>query len=194
MAKRKTANGGSKAKKAAKKDQRKQLEASITGKFLEAVKSLGHDAEAISKEIKKAGKRVAKKAAGKFRNVKEAVEQKFDSGSADVPKAKIRRAVKTVQKAEVRAGQVASQASAAAEKTVRKATARVAAVKEQASKTLEKAEAVIRKDVSEAAKAGEAVKPKNTATSARRRTPAGKTVPKPSPAAAPTPPDSHSAS
>lgn len=48
-------------KKEKSKVKNKDLENSITNKFLEAVKGLGHDAEKLKKEISKAGKAVSQR-------------------------------------------------------------------------------------------------------------------------------------
>lgn len=47
------------------KDAKKDLAKSISDKFLEVIKSLGHDADKLNREIKKAGRFVAKKIARK---------------------------------------------------------------------------------------------------------------------------------
>ena len=65
-------------KKITKKEVKKQLEQSITDKFLEVIKSLGHDVSEISVEVGKASKRVAKKLTKKFTIVKAEVGQKID--------------------------------------------------------------------------------------------------------------------
>ena len=68
-------------KKTAKQVVKKELEASITNKFMEALKSLGHDADKFSKDIKKTSKELAKKLSKKYNEVKVAVEEKLDSKS-----------------------------------------------------------------------------------------------------------------
>ena len=53
-------------KKTTKQVVKKELEASITSKFMEALKSLGHDADKFSKDIKKTSKELAKKLSKKY--------------------------------------------------------------------------------------------------------------------------------
>lgn len=84
--------------KSAKQVVKKQLEVSITNKFLDALKSLGHDADRFSKEIKKTSKELAKKLAKKYNEVKDAVEEKLDSKSNAIKIKKIRRPISTSTK------------------------------------------------------------------------------------------------
>ena len=64
-------------KKTAQKTVKKELEVSITHKFLDALKGLGYDAEKFSKEVKKTSKELAKKISKKYNEVKLAVEDKL---------------------------------------------------------------------------------------------------------------------
>jgi len=64
-------------KKTAQKTVKKELEISITHKFLDALKGLGYDAEKFSKEVKKTSKELAKKISKKYNEVKLAVEDKL---------------------------------------------------------------------------------------------------------------------
>lgn len=64
-------------KKTAQKTVKKELEVSITHKFLDALKGLGYDAEKFSKEVKKTSKELAKKISKKYIEVKLAVEDKL---------------------------------------------------------------------------------------------------------------------
>lgn len=75
----KAKTSGKVVKKQAKRVVKKELEASISDKFFDALKSLGHDAGKFSKEIKKTSKALAKKLAGKYKEVKSAVEDKLES-------------------------------------------------------------------------------------------------------------------
>ncbi|ALL07428.1 hypothetical protein AQ505_19195 [Pedobacter sp. PACM 27299] len=68
-------------KKVAKSAAKKQLEKSLSEKFFEVVKHLGHDAEKIGDDIAKASKVVAKKLSTKFLEVKEAVNQKLEEAA-----------------------------------------------------------------------------------------------------------------
>jgi 5'-3' exonuclease len=79
--------------KSAKQVVKKQLEISITNKFLEALKGLGHDADKFSKDIKKTSKELAKKLAKKYNEVKDAVEEKLDSKSKAIKIKKIKRPI-----------------------------------------------------------------------------------------------------
>lgn len=177
MAKQKAAKSSVKASKEAKKAHRKQLELSITDKFLEAIRSLGHDAGAITKEVKKASKLVAKKASEKFTDIKGAVEHKFDSGTAEVPKAKIKRAVRAVQKVEEKAGNSVGKTVTQAKRTIKTVAASADSLKSAADKALEKLEPAAK---ATAARAGKAATPKSTVT--RKRTPAAPKTATPSPA------------
>lgn len=96
-------------KKAAKSAAKKQIEQSLSDKFIEVVKSLGHDAESIAGDIAKVSKVVAKKLAKKFGEVKSVVEDKIESvtGNEDIKSskkklakvpAKIKKADKSVSK------------------------------------------------------------------------------------------------
>ena len=85
-------------KKMAKQTVKKDLEASITNKFLEALKSLGHDADKFSKDIKKTSKELAKKLSKKYNDVKVAVEEKLDSKSKAIKIKTIKRPITTTRK------------------------------------------------------------------------------------------------
>jgi hypothetical protein len=64
-------------KKTVQKTVKKELEVSITHKFLDVLKGLGYDAEKFSKEVKKTSKELAKKISKKYNEVKLAVEDKL---------------------------------------------------------------------------------------------------------------------
>ena len=66
-------------KKVSKRTVKKELETSISDKFLEALKGLGHDAGKLTKEIKKASRVLADKLSDKYHEVKIAVEEKIES-------------------------------------------------------------------------------------------------------------------
>jgi hypothetical protein len=70
--------------KTAQKVVKKELEVSITHKFLDALKGLGYDAEKFSKEVKKSSKVLAKKISKKYSEVKIAVEEKLVKKPATV--------------------------------------------------------------------------------------------------------------
>ncbi len=107
------------AKKVSKRAVKKHLETSITDKFLEALKGLGHDAGKLSKEIKKTSRVLANKLADKYQEVKVAVEEKFESN------AKPKRAKKPLTTAK----RTVTSAAVKAEKVVAKATNIAAALK-----------------------------------------------------------------
>src|SRR6201988_4769666 len=62
-----------------KKSAKKQLEISITEKFLQALTELGHDAQKLKREVKKVSKFMAKKIDRKFKEVKTAIGDKFET-------------------------------------------------------------------------------------------------------------------
>ena len=59
--------------KSNKKSAKKELEKSLTERFLDTVKSLGHNAELIADDVAKLSKEAAKKLSKKFNEVKSAV-------------------------------------------------------------------------------------------------------------------------
>ena len=87
-------------KSVSKKTAKKQLEHSLTERFLEAVKGLGHNAEMIGEDIAKVSKVVAKKLSKKFQEVKLAVGHKLEEVKAEKkPVAKkVKMAKKDAQK------------------------------------------------------------------------------------------------
>ena len=56
------------ATKVSNRDIKKELETSITDKFMEAVSGLGHDASKLGKDIKRVSKQLAKKLSEKLKN------------------------------------------------------------------------------------------------------------------------------
>ena len=85
-------------KKLSKRVIKKELEASISDKFLEALKSLGHDAGKFSKDIKKTSKLLAKKLADRYKEVKNAVEVKLDSSTPVSRSKKVKKSLTTPKK------------------------------------------------------------------------------------------------
>ena len=73
-------------RKSSKKAVKKQIEQSLTEKFLAVVRTLGHDTEVIAGDIAKASKAAAKKLSKKLSEVKAVVEDKIDDITA--PKSK----------------------------------------------------------------------------------------------------------
>ncbi|MHB1178179.1 MAG: hypothetical protein ACYCZO_07595 [Daejeonella sp.] len=127
------------AKKMTKRAVKKQLETSITDKFLEALVGLGHDAGKLSKEIKKTSRVLANKLAEKYQEVKIAVEEKFESSPKQKrAKKPLTTAKRAVAAASVKAEKVVAQAAAAlkAKATPKKpATARSTATRAAISKS-----------------------------------------------------------
>jgi hypothetical protein len=109
-------------KKKTKRVVKKQLETTISDKFFEAMNSLGHDAENFSKEIKKTSKALARKIAGKYNDVKNAVEDKLEAKPKSLkPKKVISKtavsAAKSVESAIKKAEKVIARVSKTALKT-----------------------------------------------------------------------------
>lgn len=75
----KTKSARKEEKKAVKRIAKKELEASVSDKFMEAIRSLGHDAGKIGKDIKKAGKQVAKKLAEKMKDFKTSADSSIET-------------------------------------------------------------------------------------------------------------------
>lgn len=124
-----------------KKISKKELEASLTDKFMHAVAELGHDSDKLKRVIKKASKFIAKKIERKLKDVKQVVEAKMDS--APVKNAVIK----------------AEKSSAAAKKDIAKKAAEVEKVIAKATKTAtKKVVKTVEKPVLKAAKAVEEVK------------------------------------
>ncbi|WP_395626360.1 hypothetical protein [Daejeonella sp.] len=86
-------------KKTAQKTVKKELEISITHKFLDALKGLGYDAENFSKEVKKTSKELAKKISKKYNEVKLAVEDKLVKQAEEIKIKRIKSSVTTKAKA-----------------------------------------------------------------------------------------------
>lgn len=62
------------ATKVSNRDIKKELETSITDKFMEAVSGLGHDASKLGKDIKRVSKQLAKKLSEKLKNATDKLE------------------------------------------------------------------------------------------------------------------------
>lgn len=99
-------------KKGKSKVKNKDLEKDITGKFMDVIHGLGHDAEKLKKEIAKAGKAVSKKITSALQLAKAKAESA--EGAIDKP------AKKAGKKAKAGKAEVAKTAPKA-EKTVSKA-------------------------------------------------------------------------
>ncbi|MGI4751841.1 MAG: hypothetical protein ACRYFB_14510 [Janthinobacterium lividum] len=96
-------------KKEKSKVKNKDLEKSITDKFMEAVKGLGHDTDKLKKEISKAGKSVSQKIDSALKKAQKA-EAKA-AGQKDKP------ATKSAKTKDVKVDKVLSKASKASAKT-----------------------------------------------------------------------------
>ncbi len=96
-------------KKEKSKVKNKDLENSITDKFMEAVKGLGYDTEKLKKEIFKAGKSVSQKI--------ESALKKAQKSALKATGEKDKLAGKTAKSKEVKVDKVLSKASKASAKT-----------------------------------------------------------------------------
>jgi hypothetical protein len=82
----------------AKKSEKKELEKTLTGKILEAVKNLGHDAERVARDVEIAGKFIAKKISKQLKSGKtvksEVKEKSLKKGEKQVKRVVEKAAVK----------------------------------------------------------------------------------------------------
>jgi hypothetical protein len=103
-------------KKGKSKVKNKELESSITNKFMEAIHGLGHDAEKLKKEIAKAGKSVSQKINSALKDAQKAVTKTNVKKDKTAKKdGKKKEDVKTkVVKAAAKAEKVVTAASKAA--------------------------------------------------------------------------------
>jgi len=110
-------------KKVKSKVKNKELENSITGKFMEAVKGLGHDAEKLKKEIVKAGKAVSQKIGSNLKSAEKsatkAVAEKNQpekkagkKKDKDITDTKANKVVSKVSKASAKTSNVSSRSVA----------------------------------------------------------------------------------
>lgn len=87
-------------KKVDKQLIKKELETSISAKFLDVLKGMGHDAEKFTKEIKKTSKALARKIAKKYKEVKVVVGEKLESNVKVKPlNAPVKKTVSAPRKA-----------------------------------------------------------------------------------------------
>ncbi|MGI4727354.1 MAG: hypothetical protein ACRYFL_05250 [Janthinobacterium lividum] len=96
-------------KKEKPKVKNKELETSITGKFMEAVKGLGHDTDKLKKEIAKAGKSVSQKIASSLK--------KAQKTEAKLTAKKDKPVQKATKNTDAKVDKVVSKASKASAKT-----------------------------------------------------------------------------
>lgn len=174
-----------------KKNAKKQLELSITEKFMAALSELGHDAEKLKREVKKASKFVTKKIGRKFKDIKHVIEEKLDSAPVKATAIKAEKtasaAKKDIGKQAVKVEKVIAKATKVAQKRISKPVAQAAgkieSVAADATKTVKKvaAKSVVKIDSAIADTKAAAAAPVKKAT--------GKTTaaPKPKPAAGAAP-------
>ncbi|MDP3469889.1 MAG: hypothetical protein Q8S11_16220 [Daejeonella sp.] len=179
----KVKTSGKVVKKQTKRIIKKELELTISEKFFEAMKSLGHDAEKFSKEIKKTSKALAKKLAGTYKDVKNAVEDKFEGKSKSIKPKSISRAGvsagKSVVSAVKKAEKVVARVSKAAVKTKvpRLVTAGTGSSRSASSKPRVRTQTVAGKVVAHKPAASVEATTKAKVTVSRSRKPASKVAP-----------------
>ena len=175
------ANKSKVQKKDTKKTVKTELEKSLTSKFLEAVKHLGHDAERIAKDIEIAGKFVAKKIAKKLKGKKIAIENSIDGktlkkGAIEVKKV-VEKAVSqgkpVVQSVKVVAIATEEKVAKAISKPLKTAVAKTKPVVSKAEEAVKLAAKPTPKPATKPA-AKPAAKPAVKATAAPKRKPAAK--------------------
>ena len=96
------ANKGKTSDKVVKKQTKvikKELASTISEKFFDVIKSLGHDTKKITKEIQKTSKQLAKKIARKYTEAKHLVEDKLDLTTEIVKPKRIKKVVSSGIKA-----------------------------------------------------------------------------------------------
>lgn len=136
-------------KKTTKKAVKKQIEQSLTDRFLEAVKGLGHNAELIADDVAKLSKAAAKKLSKKFKEVKQAVSDKIDDAKAT--KKPVAKKVKLAKKdASKLVKKVDKTVSKVVKKAVSKAKPLATSVKVEGIATAEKAAAAIKAPIKKA--------------------------------------------
>lgn len=104
-------------KKVAKQLMKKELETSISAKFLDALRGLGHDAEKFTKEIRKTSKELAKKIAKKYKDAKIAVEDKLEGNAKVKPLNTVKKPVSAPKKVVAAAIKKAEKVVAKVQKT-----------------------------------------------------------------------------
>jgi len=128
-----------------KRSAKKQLELTITEKFMAVLTELGHDADKLKREVKKASKFVTKKIERKFKEVKQAVGDKLGSAPVtDAVKKSASTAKKDVVKKAAKVEKVIAKATKIAEKRIRKPVEKAVAKAEVAAAD---AKAAIKKTV-----------------------------------------------
>jgi L-fucose mutarotase/ribose pyranase (RbsD/FucU family) len=131
-------------KKAAKKAVQKHIEQSLTEKFLETVKGLGHNAELIAGDIAKLSKSAAKKLSKKFQEVKTVVEHKIEDVKASNKKSAINKVKLAKKDASKLMKKVDKSVTKVVKKAVKKAKPVATSVKVEGLATEQKAKAAIR--------------------------------------------------
>jgi len=141
-------------KKAEKKAAKKELEKSITAKFFEAVKNLGHDAEQIGEDLVLVSKFVAKKIGKKLSSAQKKAGEKVLDAVPEVGQ-KTASVKKDVKKTE-----------SAIKKVTAKTKPVISSVKVEAIATAEKAAKVMEKPSPPVSR--KVAKKSNTATGTRK--------------------------
>ena len=119
-------------KKELKKKAKSTIELNLGSKIKEFVKSLGHDADEIGDEIKKASKILSKKLTSKIKNVKKIINEKLKTAEAEV-KAIKKTSKKDLSKAAKQVKKVVRQTEAAANKAKKTIQNEIAPVVKQIS-------------------------------------------------------------
>jgi len=168
-----------------KKSAKKHLELTITEKFMAALAELGHDADKLKREIRKASKFVAKKIERRFKDVKHVIEDKLDSAPVKEAVKKAGKSATTVKKdiakKAVKVEKVITKAARVAEKRIRKpatkATEKIdSAIADTKAAVAAPAKKAAVKVVAAAPKAAAAAKP--VASAKTKAAPAAKTADK----------------
>lgn len=142
-------------KKANKKLAKKQLEQSLSERFFEAVRGIGHNAEIIADDIAKLSKAAAKKLAKKFEEVKIAVEHKLEE-QQPIKTKKVKLAKKDAQKLMKK---VDKSVSKVVKKAVKKSTPATASVKVEPINSADKVATTLKAPAKSTAATKTATKP-----------------------------------
>ncbi|TDO24342.1 hypothetical protein [Pedobacter duraquae] len=144
-------------KKAEKKAAKKELEKSLTAKFFEAVKNLGHDAEQIGEDLVLVSKFVAKKIGKKLGSTKKKVEENATDGVPAIAK-KAASAKREVKKDIQKTKQAIKKVTAKAKPVISSVKVEAIATAEKAAKLITKPVASTTAKVTKATKTAPAVK------------------------------------
>jgi hypothetical protein len=131
-----------------------ETEIDLTAKLKAFVISLGHDAEDIGVEIKKASKLLSKKLASKLKNLKKSSEQKIKDTKADlkkvskITKKEAEKVKKEVAKANKSAGKKLNEVKKAVKKDLAPVVKQVTSIKSLAADLTLPAKAAVKKTTS----------------------------------------------